>query len=154
MKGGLSWRAPCSRVGAARCGLVHLRLRLHRSAMITTSKKLEQSHPLCSALHLLMFSLQTNSFVVIPVVFRHASVSRTYPCKLVSWLVGQSVTLSDIQSLVVTCSTPLPNRCTLHFCTFALLHSTPKVYFPKVYFCKMTLLNFHCPLTFLCNSRP
>ena len=36
--------------------------------------------------------------------FRHASVSRTYPCKLVSWLVtwlvGQSVTLSDFQSLV------------------------------------------------------
>ena len=63
--------------------------------MITTWKKLEQSHPLCSALHLLMFSLQTNSFVVILVIFRHASVSRTYPCKLVSWLIGWSVTLSD-----------------------------------------------------------
>ena len=32
--------------------------------------------------------------------FRHASVSSTYPCKLVGWSVGWSVTLSDFQSLV------------------------------------------------------
>merc|ERR1712055_268948 len=33
-------------------------------------------------------------------IFRHASVSSTYPCKLVGWSVGWSVTLSDFQSLV------------------------------------------------------
>ena len=34
------------------------------------------------------------------IFFRHASVSRTYPCKLVGQLVSWSVTLSDFQSLL------------------------------------------------------
>ena len=41
---------------------------------------------------------------LLSLIFRHASVSSTYPCKLVGWLVGKLVswlvTLSDFQSLV------------------------------------------------------
>merc|ERR1712208_75585 len=40
------------------------------------------------------------SFYPRKALFRHASVSRTYPCKLVGQLVSWSVTLSDFQSLV------------------------------------------------------
>ena len=76
------------------------------------------------------------------VIFRHASVSSTYPCPSVSWL----VTLSDFQSLVALnekwTSTPLHfpptplHFCTFHFCTFALL---PFCTFALLHFCTFAL---------------
>ena len=41
-----------------------------------------------------------STVTVVMFLFRHASVSSTYPCKLVRPLVGPSVTLLDFQSLV------------------------------------------------------
>ena len=52
------------------------------------------------AVAVVIMNIQVRSSV--SAFFRHASVSRTYPCKSIGWLVSQSVTLSDFQSLVAT----------------------------------------------------
>ena len=60
------------------CHLLHC---LHRQTFIENQREIQRK-------------------IMNPNIFKHASVSSTYPCKLVRPLVGPSVTLLDFQSLV------------------------------------------------------